>query len=121
MLAFRPSARWLGMLAILLAGRCGVPARVLADKRDNPKPLPKVAVPAAISNMEGLPELPLALAGAFDGGREGLPPQDSGQPSSKPLWHYGGFLISVIRAISTIPRIICSGTAARRRAWMSGT
>jgi len=78
-------------LAIVFACEGMIPGRVLADERDKQKRVSNAAAPAAISNMEELPELPLALAGAFDGGREGLPPQDSGQPSSKPLWHYGGF------------------------------
>ncbi len=91
MRAFTPRARLLGVLAIVSVCACMVSTRVFADERDKPKPLPNTAAPAAISNIEELPELPLALAGTFGSGPEALPPQDSGQPLAKPLWHYGGF------------------------------
>src|SRR5712692_5500158 len=91
MRAFTPRAKLLGVLAIVSVCACMVSTRVSADERDKPKPLPKAAAPAAISNIEELPELPLALAGTFGSGPATLPPQDSGQPSAKPLWHYGGF------------------------------
>ncbi len=90
MRAFGPSARLLIVLATVFVCERIVPARVFAEERDKPKPLSEAAAPAAISNCEELPELPLALAGT-DGGPEALPPQDSAQASPKPLWHYGGF------------------------------